>query len=296
MDDRDNADEAEARRIMAAFLAGEGGPGPVVRALTVRPIPGHSNRVFEVGGPGGRYALRLPRPEDRGLPRLDEERAAREAWRLGVGARPALIDPGRGIALTHWIEGARPVTAADLAGSPARLRQAFSVIARFHARATGLRRPIDIRGALEAAVAMARAAGALPAFWPQIAPPCSRALRRLLARGSLVPSHGDPTPGNFLKACGRLCLIDWEYAGLAPPAWDFGYLAFEAGVTPSAAARLAGRDAPPETDIARAMLAAGALNTIWYAQAGADRGLPAGAIAARWRRLRVLARLQAPGQ
>lgn len=36
----------------------------------------------------------------------------------------------------------------------------------------------------------------------------------------LVLTHGDLNPGNYLTTGEQLVLIDWEFAKLAPPAWD----------------------------------------------------------------------------
>jgi len=46
--------------------------------------------------------------------------------------------------------------------------------------------------------------------------------------------HNDPTPGNFIAGpAGRLHLIDWEYAGLGPAAFDLAGLAVGAALDES---------------------------------------------------------------
>lgn len=276
-----------------------------VRALhdiAVRPIEGHSNLVYAIEAGPRRLACRFlsGRPDGHGA---DERRASEQAWRLGIGAHPVLIDHRRGIAVTRWIEGAKPVSGRLLRSDVSRLRQAFGLIARFHARALGIRHAIDIGGAVAGAVDKAQNQKVLPSFWQEMARPYARALRRLENARTLAPSHGDPTPGNFLEAGGRLRLIDWEYAGLAPAAWDFGYLAFEAGMDAREACRvLASVQTGHNTsrgplrcaDIADAMFIAGILNTIWYVRAAGDGAPPDEEPDFRWRRLRLLAR-QLPG-
>ena len=44
---------------------------------------------------------------------------------------------------------------------------------------------------------------------------------------SLVPSHGDLSPGNCLATPDRIWLIDWEYSGMSVPAWDLAYAILE---------------------------------------------------------------------
>lgn len=46
----------------------------------------------------------------------------------------------------------------------------------------------------------------------------------------LVPAHGDPTPANMLFDGVAVTLIDWEYAAMAHPLWDFAGLAVEAAL------------------------------------------------------------------
>jgi spectinomycin phosphotransferase len=50
-------------------------------------------------------------------------------------------------------------------------------------------------------------------------------------------THGEPHPGNLIRVGGRLLLIDWETAGLAPPERDLWWVAEEAATY----ARLTGR-------------------------------------------------------
>ncbi len=50
------------------------------------------------------------------------------------------------------------------------------------------------------------------------------------SRSGLVPAHGDPTPANMLFDGVAVTLIDWEYAAMAHPLWDFAGLAVEAAL------------------------------------------------------------------
>jgi spectinomycin phosphotransferase len=45
-------------------------------------------------------------------------------------------------------------------------------------------------------------------------------VQEIARTGSAVLTHGEPHPGNLLRSGGRLLLIDWDTAGLAPPERD----------------------------------------------------------------------------
>jgi spectinomycin phosphotransferase len=45
------------------------------------------------------------------------------------------------------------------------------------------------------------------------------------ARTDLVITHGEPHPGNVISVNGRLVLVDWDTAGLAPPERDLSLIA-----------------------------------------------------------------------
>ncbi|HET7120434.1 MAG TPA: phosphotransferase [Solirubrobacterales bacterium] len=69
-----------------------------------------------------------------------------------------------------------------------------------------------------------------------------------------VPCHGDLLPGNILDTGSEIRLIDYDYAGMAEPAWDLGGLASENALSPElvelACRRYWGEEAS-ERDIAR---------------------------------------------
>jgi spectinomycin phosphotransferase len=49
------------------------------------------------------------------------------------------------------------------------------------------------------------------------------------ARPATVMSHGEPHPANFMSVAGRLVLVDWDTAGLAPPERDLWMVASDDG-------------------------------------------------------------------
>jgi spectinomycin phosphotransferase len=77
------------------------------------------------------------------------------------------------------------------------------------------------------------------------------AVTRMLARLHAVPStasarelvitHGEPHPGNLIRAGHGLLLIDWDLVGLAPPERDLWWLVSDSGAEAAQYAQLTGR-------------------------------------------------------
>ncbi len=66
------------------------------------------------------------------------------------------------------------------------------------------------------------------------------------ARGAgPVITHGEPHPGNVLRACEARVLVDWDTAGLAPPERDLWLVACPGGRELARYARATGRPADP---------------------------------------------------
>lgn len=86
---------------------------------------------------------------------------------------------------------------------------------------------------------LSRAASAhLPGLWEQVVrqelvrPQVGAAIEELLARDHLVEiglGHGDLVNSNVLRSAGQVVLIDWEYAGPMPIAFDLAKLHLNAG-------------------------------------------------------------------
>ncbi len=57
-----------------------------------------------------------------------------------------------------------------------------------------------------------------------------------------VITHGEPHPGNILRARGRLMLVDWDTVGLAPPERDLWWILAEAGQQSASYTELTGRE------------------------------------------------------
>ena len=87
-----------------------------------------------------------------------------------------------------------------------------------------------------------------------------------LPPSALVPAHGDPTPANMLFDGVAVTLIDWEYAAMAHPLWDFAGLAVEAALPKEVEiAMLAMAGARPTRGYVGLKFAALAVSGLWAA-------------------------------
>jgi len=59
--------------------------------------------------------------------------------------------------------------------------------------------------------------------------------------GEPVITHGEPHAGNLIRSGGRLLLIDWDLAALAPPERDLWWIVSDSGAEAARYARLTGR-------------------------------------------------------
>ena len=64
-------------------------------------------------------------------------------------------------------------------------------------------------------------------------------------RANLVITHGEPHPANLMLAAGRLVLIDWDTAALAPPERDVSLIATTSGEGTDRYQQAAGRNLDP---------------------------------------------------
>lgn len=290
------ADAAAADRARNALRALGLWDGRAPLRLRLASSPEQSNVTFEARSDARDVALRLPgvavgEPVDR----AGENAAQALAFRIGVGAEPLAFDLATGVMATRWIEGAEPLARDRLADDHTLLRRAAGLLRRLHVSEASLPTLLEPAGAIDRYVAGLGAADRAALWTPAVARAVARSLHRPGAPPA--PCHGDPVPANFLLSPSGLVLIDWEYAGMADPAWDLGYLACEAALDERAVEVLAqayGDPLMPAARIGAAMIPAAAVAALWSLLK--LRVAPAPAIEAacrvRCERLRALAARQ----
>ncbi|MFD1696383.1 choline kinase family protein [Roseibium aestuarii] len=259
--------------------------------IGARPLGGLTNRVFWLEAARGDFVLRLPRAASASLiDRRAERQALEVAARLGVGVPPIVCDAERGVLLLPGLKDEGPATPA----------QVGAVLARLH----GSPEPFEAVRALPPYLDLCRdrlrgSEEALALSEP--ASEAASALMGLLAAEPLVPCHFDPAPGNILLVEGRALLVDFEYAAMAPAAWDLAYACLEHDYDTDAEAAFldaygAGSRRPPQRVVEACKVICDVISMLWALDQQA-RGNDADDFTgfALQRRDRALARLAAMG-
>ena len=150
------------------------------------------------------------------------------------------LDARHSVALFPFVEGT--VGSFGVARPPMERAELLRMLAELH-RATPVAAPVAGRRHLDLPARPDLEAALRELDRPWTGGPFSEPARRLLARRApdvarrlrdfdrlaaevavgpdqFVITHGEPHPGNVLRADGRLLLVDWDTVGLAPPERD----------------------------------------------------------------------------
>lgn len=209
--------------------------GRPLAGLEIERLGGLTNRNYKLTLGNDNYVLRIAgEGTDRFIDRTAEFHNARAAAAAGVAPEVLFCDPASGLLLTRFIAGGQALDATSLR-TPARLRQAALTLKRLHrsgARFEGHKDPFVILDRYLRVIDDARypIGDDIRAARREV-----DAMHAPLARqaATLVPSHVDPVPDNFVAApTGRggddLYLLDWEYSAMSHPLWDLADLSIEA--------------------------------------------------------------------
>jgi thiamine kinase-like enzyme len=201
---------------------------------------GLSNESFVVRDRGERFVVRIG--DDLPFHHVDRARElamSRAAFLAGLA--PEVIAAYPGALVIRYIEGARPLTPADVQ-NPATLARIVPLLHRCHREVPGHLR------------------GAAPFFWvfhvfrdyaitlregrsrwvPELGRLVGAAevLERAVGPIEIVFGHNDLIPANLIDDGRRLWLVDWEYAGYGSPLFDLGGLACNGELSEGAEERL----------------------------------------------------------
>jgi aminoglycoside phosphotransferase (APT) family kinase protein len=193
---------------------------------------GITNRNFKLTAGGESFVLRIGGNDtgQLGIDRTMEHAASLNAAALGIG--PEVVDflEPEGFLVTRFVEG-EP-------GNPDP-GEATALLTRLH-DGPPIPGRFDSFRVVEAYGDLAR-----PAKYDWAHELAGRIETRLGPR-PLVPCHNDLLPANFIHDGTRLWLLDWEYAGMGDPAFDFANFAVNNGLP-------LGDDDPPEHVLMRFM-------------------------------------------
>jgi thiamine kinase-like enzyme len=206
-------------RLEAQLGALEGDPRPLDGGIT--------NRNYRVRMGGEDLVLRVcgHGTEVLGIDRTTEEIAARRAA-AGQIAPPVVAFLSDVPALvTRWLPGGE-LTAEELR-TPGMLAQVAEMLRRLHA-SPALPTSFPVFRLVEEHAALA---GALPPSYERLLA-LARRIEASLAgpEHEPVPCHNDLLTANFVRDGSRVCIVDWEYAGMNDRYFDLGNLSVNNGL------------------------------------------------------------------
>ncbi len=192
-------------------------PGRNARSETLG--GGITNHNLKVDVDGVLFVLRVTGKDTDllGIDRRVELEATRRAAALGIGAEvAAFVEPEEWL-VTRFVEGDTP--SVERMGQPEMLSRVASVLRAFH-EGPPLSGAFDSFRVVETyrETALARGGNVPRAY--EAAHELAQRIERIRGRAIAKPCHNDLLNANFLWADERLCIVDWEYAGMGDPFFD----------------------------------------------------------------------------
>lgn len=193
---------------------------------------GLTNHTYKVCMENGScYAVRIPGDGTEELiDRKDEKISTELACSLGIDAHMLYFGP-EGSKVTEYIPNAVTMSAKTMQ-MPGHIRQAAEVFRTLHSceKNTGVLFDVfDMAAGYEKIIRRCR----VPFFddYESIKNQVMKIKEEIdrKCRPVLVPCHNDPLCENWVEGCGKMYLIDWEYAGMNDGMWDLADISIEAG-------------------------------------------------------------------
>jgi thiamine kinase-like enzyme len=180
---------------------------------------GITNHNLKVEVDGEQYVLRVA-GKDTGLLGIDrgvELAATKAAAAVGIGPEVVAFVEPEGWLVTRFVEGASP--RLERMREPEMLARVASALRAFHA-GPPIPGTFDSFRVVEAyrATALERG-GRVPADFDWAHEIAGR-IEAKRSADAPVPCHNDLLNANFLDDGARLCIVDWEYAGMGDPFFD----------------------------------------------------------------------------
>lgn len=223
MDHIDNSRLAEAVKRVPQFR------GADFDALGIAKVGGLTNRNYKVVRGADAFVLRVPgEGTEHYVDRAADEQASRIASEIGVNAPLEFYEPGTGVMLTRYIEGATMMTPKLFKDLEACARAGGLFGRLHHSGQAFLSEFNDVRKAEEYLGVLKQLGGRFPDGYDDLQREALTVRKALAAKAPpLVPGHNDPVPENFVNTPSRMYLLDWEFGGNNDPMWDLGDLSVE---------------------------------------------------------------------
>jgi thiamine kinase-like enzyme len=203
-------------------------------AAVERVWPGRDARVEVLGGgitnhnlkveiAGAAFVLRVAGKDTNllGIDRTVELEATKAAAALGIGPEVVAFVEPEGWLVTRFVEGATP--SLERMREPAMLARVAAALRAFHERPP-IPGTFDSFRVVETyrETALGRG-GTIPIAYERAHELAAR-IERMRAGEAPKPCHNDLLNANFLDDGKRLCIVDWEYAGMGDPFFDLANL------------------------------------------------------------------------
>ena len=192
-------------------------PGRDARSETLG--GGITNHNLKVDVDGELFVLRVTgKDTDRlGIDRRVELEATRHAAALGIGPEVvAFVEPEEWL-VTRFVEGITP--SVGCMGEPEMLTRVAAALRAFH-EGPPLSGSFDSFRVVETYLETALARGGKVPRAYEAAHEVAARIERIRGRATAKPCHNDLLNANFLWDDERLCIVDWEYAGMGDPFFD----------------------------------------------------------------------------
>jgi thiamine kinase-like enzyme len=203
-------------------------------AAVERVWPGRDARVEVLGGgitnhnlkveiAGAAFVLRVAGKDTNllGIDRTVELEATKAAAALGIGPEVVAFVEPEGWLVTRFVEGATP--SLERMREPAMLARVAAALRAFH-EGPPIPGTFDSFRVVETyrETALGRG-GTIPIAYERAHELAAR-IERMRAGEAPKPCHNDLLNANFLDDGKRLCIVDWEYAGMGDPFFDLANL------------------------------------------------------------------------
>ena len=204
--------------------------GREIRAETLG--GGITNRNVRVQVDRESFVIRLPGKDTEvlGIDREAERRATEAAAALGVAPEVYAFLPDRGVLITRFVE-AEPLPPDQLEERDV-LADVVEAVRRIHAMGP-LISSFDVFEVVRAHRTSAEERGvAIPAPYDEALAVAERIRAAFETKPRTQrPCHNDLLNANFLRADGRIVIVDYEYAGMGDVFFDLGNLSINNGLS-----------------------------------------------------------------
>lgn len=180
---------------------------------------GNTNVIFSFTCRGGRYVYRHPgKGSEKIIDRHAEAFAQRKADTLGIDGTTVAINPDEGWKMSRWVEGCYDFPYHN----DKEALRAFEAMHKLHAAKIICPKRFDIMDNCKRFRSLAKANEFRSHFeMTEIEHDIERLYHFVESDGvEKVMCHNDMCDSNLVASKDRVCVIDWEYAGVGDPAND----------------------------------------------------------------------------